>query len=1140
MHSSRIVLAGLLLTACSSVAGELFLSERTYQLGMNHFPVAGEDRRGPYALPHQSIIFHSDIVVLHGRKLVREEEYVLRYDRGEVSFQFPLAAGDTVSVEYRYFPLTLPIEKYLNRLRFAEEGGGVLAREGGDAALAGPLDRGAVRVGGSKSFAVLIGSGRELKLEQALRVSVDGMLAPGVRVTARLTDENLPFQPEGRSERLEELDEVLVKIESESASATLGDYDVDFQGTEFGRYRRVLKGALGRYSRDRFDVEVSGGLARGEFLSVEIRGAEGKQGPYDLLGSASRKVVIAGSEKIWLNGERLKRGEENDYIIDYSVGTVLFNTNRPIQSDSRIAVDFQATGDEFKRSFFTNRFELRSWGGRFTLGGSFLSERDDDDNPEALLFTDEDLDSLAVSGDRQALVPSARAVESGGDYDTLGSALVYSGPNRGEFSVTFLDVGNGNGAYIKNISPEWGREIFVFAGEGKGDHDPVVPLPLPSSHQFFNLRGAAVLTEGVDIEAEIAWTELDRNTLSPLDDDDNDGTGSSVSFTVAPLPFSLADRSFGKWSADGSWRQVGDRFEPLGRYRETERDARWMTSNLRAVLTTDRAAEDRIGAGEASESRGGETIWDGGGSWTGAGNAGTLKLTGNTGRLEKDRFESNRYSGGALFSRGDRFRGNLREERVESTQEDSAGMRQNGKGNSRFAEGSLRLGVTRPSITIRRDQNDFSKEGNLLSGIRSESERYGLLLGGGELEAEGAVTFEEREAVDSVDARYSPWYEGRTDEFNARWRGGATVSALYRRRSLDYAPGRTKGNESNDLSRIEVRHGGLGGILQGNWNYQVSSEESRPRETILVPAPADTSADYDSLGNYFPGEGGYNRITVEGDALPLLDLEVSSNIRIEPRRRREGDPNRFWAGFRSETFLRVREQSKETDRTSLILLRPHAFQKNNTTIRGTVLLRQEIRWDDRMSDGSIQVRYQREDREVNEFARLNRDDLVHTLLVRARVPLGRKFTGEAEWNRRLEKEWSNGDAAVNLVSDQWEGSVVFQPVPAWRIRFPASLTRELEEILDEKITSIRLDPDLTINISTRGRIDGGVTWTRFLSGTIDRTRSFLRSRREGFRWDGRFAYDLNSVLRSSLSYAGESLKEERPVHRFRAEMRAFF
>jgi len=1139
MRASRLILVGLLLSASCSIAGDLFLSEQTYFLGTNRFVVAGEERRGPYNLPHQSIIFHSERVILYGRELVREDEYSIRYDRGEISFPFPLSAGDSVSVEYRYFPLTLPIEKYLNRLRFAEEGGVLLPRENEKPSLAGPLDRGSVRVGGSKSFAVLIGSGRELKLEQALRVSVDGMLAPGVRVTARLTDENLPFQPEGRSERLEELDEVLVKIESETAEATLGDYEVDFQGMEFGRYSRVLKGALGKYKRDQFEMEISGGLARGEFLSIEIRGAEGKQGPYDLLGADSRKAVVAGSEKVWLNGERLKRGEENDYIIDYSFGTLLFNPNRPIESESRIAVDFQATGDEYKRGFFTNRFELRSKKGRYTLGSTFLSERDDNSNPAALILTDEDLDSLALSGDRNALVPSARVAENGGEYDSLGGVFVYAGPLQGEFNVSFLEVGSGNGSYVKTISPEWGREVFSYAGQGAGDHDPMIPLPLPSSHQLFALRSRARPTDGITMDAEVAWSGLDRNTLSSIDDDDNNGTGSSVSLAVEPRKFTVAGQSMGQFALDGSWRRVSDHFEPLGRYRETERDARWMTGSLRTVLTTERTEEDLIGTGQASESRGGETVWEGGGRWTGGKGGGALTLTGNAGRLDQDQFESRRYTGSALFSGGERLHGKIFDERVESTAEESSRLVE-GVGVRRSGEASIRLGLVKPSVTIRTDQNDFSVGGLLSSGIRSDSKRYGMSLGRGTLEAEGAATFEEREVVDSVDAGWHPWYEGRTDEFTARWRGAATVSALYRRRAIDYAPGINKGNESNDLSRVEIRHGGFGGMLQGNWNYQVSSEESRPREIKLVPAPADTSADYDSLGNYFPGEGGYNQVMVEGDAVPLLDLEASGSIRIEPRRRKEGDSNRFMEGFRSDTFLRVRERSKESDRTSLILLQPHAFQKNNTTIRGTVLFRQEARWDDRKSDGSIQIRYQREDREVNEYTGLNRDDIVHTFLVRTRIPLGRKFVGEMKWSRRFEKEWSADDPAVALVDDELLGSIVFQPDPAWRVDFPASFRRETEQILEEEITSIQLDPDLSINISTKGRIDGGLTWNRFLNATVDRSRSFLRSRREGLRWNGRFAYDLNRILRSSLSYTGESMKGERSVHRFRAEMRAFF
>ncbi len=1140
----QLFLVVLMLLPSAAGAGDLFLTPKTYSLGKRMVVVAGEDRRGPYSLGSESLIAGSETVTLHGKELVRDTDYFMRYDRGEISFDYPLVSGDSAVVAFRSLPLPLKGELALNRLRFAGEGVGIVTPEHAPSSFSGPLDRGTVRVGGSKSFAVVIGSGRELKLEQALRVSVDGFLAPDVRVTARLTDENLPFQPEGRSERLEQLDEVVIAVESPSAKATLGDYDVDFRGGRFGAYRRVLKGVLGSYARGPVGVELSGGLARGEFLSVDIRGAEGKQGPYDLIASGSDRVIVAGSESVWLDGEKMTRGDQNDYVIDYNAATLLFNPSRPIMSESRISVDFQVSGDQYKRSFFTNRFHVGNEGDRFRMEGAFFQEKDDENRPEALVLTEEDLDSLAASGDRQALVPSGRAVEEGGDYDTLGGVFVYAGPGEGAFTVSFRNVGSGKGSYRKDISAEWGREIFVFAGEGAADYDPVVPLPLPASHRVVHLRAKAFPSSGVAVEGEWAWSDLDRNILSDLDDGDNRGTGAAVDMKVAPFRLGGGKRPFGRLSLSGAWRRVAANFEPLGRYRDTERDDRWMTVEERALLTSTRAEEDRVGEGEASAARGRESMWNGEGTWSGSTQGSDLVVTGRAGRLVQDLFRSARYEALASVRSGKRYRVSAQRERVKSESDGGEDGTTDGDGLIRSVSGAFRAGWFEPSVMVKRERRDFSRRDSLVGGIRSAKERYALAMESGSASADASVTFEEKDVVDSIAGRYEGWYDGVTGEISGRWRGPATVNGLFRHRTVRYAPGAASGNESSDLGRIEARHGGLGGLLQGTWTYQVSSEERRPREIRLVPAPADTSADYDSLGNFFPGEGGYNRVFVDGEPEPLIDLEASASIRIDPSRRRRGGggkkPGRLKGGLRCDLFLSVRELSRETDRTPLLLLQPRAFQRNDTTIRGTVLFRQELRWDDRKSDGSVQLRYQREDREANDFALFRRDDLVHTVRLLGKLPLSGRFTGEVEWNRRIEKQWSNDERAVDAVSDVWEGGVVYQPTPRWRFRLPAALSRDVEGVLDETIESFRVEPEAAVNLAAAGRLDGSLSWNRFLRADVDRSRSFLRDRREGVRWNVRFAYDVSSVLRSSLAYSGENWKGESADHRFRAEMRAFF
>ena len=1141
MRGSLALLLLLLLPLPLHAEGKVFLGEKQYRVGYGSVVLGGEDRTGPYALPHAPLFAGTEAVTLSGRTLVRETDYWIRYDRGEIVFRNALATGETARVTYRYFPLPLPTERVLHRFRLArggaeeEEGEAAGGRAG---AMTGPLDTGALRVGGSKSFSVLIGSDQELTLEQALRMRVTGNLAPDVRVTAQLTDQNLPFQPEGRSERLEELDQVLIHVESSRFEATLGDYEIRYTDSEFGAYERVLQGALGALHGDRYDVELSGGLSRGEFRSVEVRGSEGKQGPYSLLDlSTLGQVIVAGSDQVWLDGEKLTRGDDNDYVIDYNTGEVTFNPNRAITSSSRIAVDFQVSGDQYRRRFVTSRLRLHDESERFRLTGTFLSEQDDEDEPEAIVLDEAQYDSLALSGDRSPLGSGARTVGDGGDYDTTGGVFVYAGRDSGAFVVSFREVERGEGAYTDSLSAVWGRRIFVYVGEGLGDYTPFVPIPLPSSHNLIGLSGSARLREPFLMKGEIAWTDLDKNILSDRDDGDNQGTGGRLGAELEPFPLDWGGVLLGNVRLRGDYQRVTDRFEPLGRYREPHRDERWMTGDLRRAIGPGRQEEDRVASEEAYASRGGETVWTGSGSLVRGISIGEMRWEAEGGKLSRSGFRSDRWAWTGALKRGTRYDARYREERIGSEEGDTL----EGETVRRSGEGSVRFSLFRPSAGLLREEREFRDGGVLVNGTRGWERKVGLRLGEGKaLEGEGTVTFEVKDYVDSTRGEWDRWYEGRTDRSSLRWRGPVTVSAAYVHRSLDYGETVSRGNRRSDVGRLELRHGGFGGMVRGNWNYQVTTEELRPRRRVLLRAPEGEEADYDSLGNYFPEEGTFNLEIVEGEPEPVVDLEVSGTITVEPGRRREKEAGRFWKGVRWETFLRVAERSNTDDPASLLLLQPGAFQRNGSTLRGVTVVRQEIRWSDPESEGSARLRYQREDREENEFAALHRDDLIHTLLARGRFPVSRTVTGEVEWNRRLETEKSNDQDAVDLVSDDWVAALLLQPTPRWRFRFPGAYQRERERVREEEVVSVRVEPEAAVNLAVRSRLDASFGWTRFLTEDLDRGSSFLRNRREGIRWRLQLAYEWNRVLSSTLAYSGEDLEGEETRQRFRAEMKAYF
>ena len=201
---------------------------------------------------------------------------------------------------------------------------------------------------GSFARGLSFGNSQSLVLNSAFNLQLGGKLGDDLEIIASISDANLPIQPEGTTQQLQDFDKVFIQLKKDNTTLIAGDYEIARPDSYFINYYKKLQGlsVIQQNSFDKFgeiNQKASVAISRGKFSRNTLVVREGNQGPYKLTGSEGERflIVLSGTEKVYFDGKLLTRGQENDYVIFYDRAEIEFTTNRLVTKDSRIIVEFE-------------------------------------------------------------------------------------------------------------------------------------------------------------------------------------------------------------------------------------------------------------------------------------------------------------------------------------------------------------------------------------------------------------------------------------------------------------------------------------------------------------------------------------------------------------------------------------------------------------------------------------------------------------------------------------------------------------------------------------------------------------------------------------------------------------------------------
>ena len=488
-----------------------------------------------------------------------------------------LSAGDSIKITYKTFPYLFSSEvkhKDLSRIKPDLFGNANPFNYTVESKNEDIFKMEGLNKSGSISRGISFGNNQDMVVNSNLNLQLSGHLNNNIDILLAATDNNIPIQPEGNTQQLQEFDKVFIQLSNENSKLIAGDFQLTRPTGYFMNFHKKAQGlsfstifktnppsppstgsgqALdkGESKKNKaqgiYKTSISAAVSRGKFARNQVQGIESNQGPYRLHGAENEPfiIILSGTEKVYLDGKLMDRGQENDYVIDYNTSEITFTAKQLITKDKRIVVEFQYSDKNYARSLlhFGNDFEKD----KLKLHLNVYSEADSKNQPLQQDLSNDQKKLLSRIGDTLSLAvtPGIDSVAFSNNEvlykkkDTIvgiQSLTIYiysTNSDSAHYRIAFSNVGQGRGDYKQIASAANGKVfqwIMPVAGVKQGNYEPVIVLITPKQKQMLNAGIEYAFSENSKLSVEAAMSNNDINTFSSADKNDNIGYGLKMNF----------------------------------------------------------------------------------------------------------------------------------------------------------------------------------------------------------------------------------------------------------------------------------------------------------------------------------------------------------------------------------------------------------------------------------------------------------------------------------------------------------------------------------------------------------------------------------------------------------------------------------